>query len=74
MIKLSVFNKNKSSCSYNNYVSIYVLEIEFANLNDGKNCKIFLGLCCQPDPLTVSRTNQTCSSTTRFAPILPSMQ
>ena len=63
MIKLPVFKKKKFS-----YFCI--------SLNEGSNCKIFLGLHRLPDPPTVFGTNLTClpTLTSRFVWITPNIQ
>ena len=48
MIELPVFKKrNVHKCLCNKFVSVQVLGILFPSLNEGKNCKISLGILTQ---------------------------
>ena len=48
MIKLSVFKKqNVQKCLCKRFVPVYVLGILFSSLNEGRSCKISLGILTQ---------------------------
>ena len=70
MIKLPVFMK-KMFILNNNFLSVYVLEILFPNLKEGKNCKIFLEFWLPPDPQLYLRQTKLLS---RFAQIFSNVQ
>ena len=61
-LRLNCHFSKKKKCSYlnNNSLSVYVLEMLFPSLKEGKNCKTLLVLWLTPESPTVFGTKQTC--------------